>query len=665
MAILRNKETVEILKDLVETITLKVSGKDGAVWVDNLDGTYTLEVCKTYWFTVGDRFEDSVLLGIYHTITEVVKDTSITISSSMLPTNNEATLPTPLFYHGTIIAGTNELTNIRNHETESRPIIYLLEQFDETYFNEESSYDRISNLRLFFLLDSSYSWETPEHYTKVINPIRTLVNYFIDTVIKGNKLFDSEEIQEIDTTTRVRFGVYTSDRGTLVKALNEDYSGIEIRFSLPMFKPNVCCGDTIEYATCREASFEVKNTEGALLDSGTIPSGGYQLIEINTASCDPVTYNITRDGEPFASGSEPSGGSININVPSDCPAPEPCADGTVNVQKSDSTLISAVTVASGGAEPYLVADSVITLNDTTPTLISTTNVKATDNATIVAPDGVVTITDTTPTTLHTVNVKSNGVASQQITDSTVNVQKSDNTLIAAVNVKAQGTEPYNVADSEVNVNSVKLADVKATDTLNISVVDSTDTAVSVTLSGGNKITITDLPCAAPSCVDSYNLVDFFTLDRNNPFGNTNRFTAPNGTQTYTDGIVLDWFTGRDYAGTVFMFDVSILASNTHATQIAGEPYTVGGFNNFVVISQDHLYNLLNKGNVPPAEALNYAPFNHIVSTNPTRIRSRGDFYDNTTATWMYNATGQMLVLAKTTAVSSMLQRLTTYTELGL
>jgi VCBS repeat-containing protein len=575
MAILRNKETVEILKDLVETITLKVSGKDGAVWVDNLDGTYTLDVCKTYWFTVGDRFEDTVSLGTYHTISEVVKDTSITISSTMLPTNNEATLPTPLFYHGTIIAGTNELTNIRNHETESKPIIYLLEQFDETYFNEESSYDRISNLRLFFLLDSSSSWETPEHYTKVINPIRTLVNYFIDTVIKGNKLFDSEEIQEIDTTTRVRFGVYTSDRGTLVKALNEDYSGIEIRFSLPMFKPNVCCGDTIEYATCREATFEVKNTEGALLDSGTIPSGGYQLVEINTASCDPVTYNITRDGEPFASGSEPSGGSININVPSDCPAPEPCADATINVQKSDSTLISAVTVASGG------------------------------------------------------------------------------------------TAPYQVADSVVNVNAVKLADVKATDILNISVVDSNDDAVSVTLSGGNKITITDLPCAAPSCVDTYNLVDFFTLDRNNPFGNTNRFTAPDGTQTYTNGVVLDWFTGRDYAETVFMFDVSILASNTHATQIAGEPYTVGGFNNFVVISQDHLYNLLNKGSVPPAEALNYAPFNHIVSTNPTRIRSRGDFYDNTTATWMYNATGQLLVLAKTTAVSSMLQRLTTYTELGL
>ena len=32
--------------------------------------------------------------------------------------------------------------------------------------------------------------------------------------------------------------------------------------------------------------------------------------------------------------------------------------------------------------------------------------------------------------------------------------------------------------------------------------------------------------------------DFFTLEDNNPFGNTDRFTAVDGTQTYTDDIIL-------------------------------------------------------------------------------------------------------------------------------
>ena len=50
-----------------------------------------------------------------------------------------------------------------------------------------------------------------------------------------------------------------------------------------------------------------------------------------------------------------------------------CFPGTANVNQSDGTLISAVTVASNGTENYNVADSTITIN----TNEVTTNVKAT------------------------------------------------------------------------------------------------------------------------------------------------------------------------------------------------------------------------------------------------------------------------------------------------
>jgi hypothetical protein len=588
MAILRNKETVEILKDLVETITLKVSGKDGAVWVDNLDGTYTLEVCKTYWFTVGDRFEDSVLLGIYHTITEVVKDTSITISSSMLPTNNEATLPTPLFYHGTIIAGTNELTNIRNHETESKPIIYLLEQFDETYFNEESSYDRISNLRLFFLLDSSYSWETPEHYTKVINPIRTLVNYFIDTVIKGNKLFDSEEIQEIDTTTRVRFGVYTSDRGTLVKALNEDYSGIEIRFSLPMFKPNVCCGDTIEYATCREARFDVKNLEGTLLDSGTIPSGGYKLIEINNISCEDATAELYFDGELIDTLTIPAGDtdSFNINCSTPLNAVKVVAgeighshggtfvlNGTVNdkdsyVKSDDEDRIIyydgtrwVLEKLGGGSHTHEAAlgnedypwqadwsgedltmtqanigtycsngceDATYVLKDTDGNILSTGNIASGDSEDIIAPDAVVENSDAS----YSTTVLSGGTLVLPNTDIDVNgVNEGAIPSVQAVDIQlTDGVSTVTPNDVTVSGNTVT-----------IEVPAGGAAPVGATLMRTGQTTIYRTGDDADTRAEG-RATDFFTLASNNPFGNTNRFTDELGGQTYTDDIVIDWST---------------------------------------------------------------------------------------------------------------------------
>jgi hypothetical protein len=73
-------------------------------------------------------------------------------------------------------------------------------------------------------------------------------------------------------------------------------------------------------------------------------------------------------------------GSIEakLNISFDLPQGtqvEGCLPGTVNVNQSDSSLIAAVNVASGGLEDYNVADSVITLNTNEVSV----NVLATDN----------------------------------------------------------------------------------------------------------------------------------------------------------------------------------------------------------------------------------------------------------------------------------------------
>jgi hypothetical protein len=474
---------------------------------------------------------------------------------------------------------------------------------------------------------------------------------------------------------------------------------------------------------CLPANYVVKYEDDTPIESGTVASGGTVTVLVpNCPTPEPCAdaTAVLKDsaGDTLSTTNIASGASEDITAP----------DGVVNVRKSDNVLISAQTVKSNGAENYPVADSVVTLNDTANGLISTTNVKATDAATIVAPDGVVTITDTTPTTLHTVNVKSNGAATQQINDavvtlnntvptlisttnvkaqgtatvvapdatavvkdsagttlkseaipsnvseditindSTVNVRKSDSTLISAISVKAEATEAYNVADSVVNVNASKLADVKATDTLNITVVDSNDDSVSVTLSGGNKITIPSLPCSGGTCNDAYKLgADFYTLDRNNPFGNTNRFTAIDGTQTYTDGIVIDWLFARDYAETVVGYGVSIISPATHAVQIGNEPYTIGAFGGFTLIHHINLFRIVNDdGTKAPANGLDYSPFNYVITgANNTRIRSGDNFYNDTTQTWLYNNNGNLAQAVKTLSVSTMIQRQFTYTELGI
>lgn len=56
-------------------------------------------------------------------------------------------------------------------------------------------------------------------------------------------------------------------------------------------------------------------------------------------------------------------------------------------------------------------------------------------------------------------------------------------------------------------------------------------------------------------------VDFFTLNFNNPFGNTTRFTDELGGQTYTNNIVVDWST---YDGTnVLMWDRRVNGGNAN------------------------------------------------------------------------------------------------------
>jgi VCBS repeat-containing protein len=460
---------------------------------------------------------------------------------------------------------------------------------------------------------------------------------------------------------------------------NYDFDGTFISLCAPVkifengiFKESIEAGGSFFYNTggvCLPANYVVEYESGTLIEEGTIESGG----------------------------------SKTIIVP-DCPPPEPCADGTVNVQQSDATLISAVTVASGGTAPYLVADSVITLNDTTPTLISTTNVKATDNATIVAPDGVVTITDTTPTTLHTVNVKSNGIASQQISDSTVNVQKSDNTLIAAVSVKAQGTEPYQVADSIVNVNAVKLADVKATDTLSISVVDSLDAAVSVTLSGGNKIIVDDLPCSGGVTYEGANPLksgltasffanddgatergrgtDHFNLASNNPFGNLKRFTGITGgyqseidslyydkdgvatteALAFPDDWVIDWQT---YNGGSFLWYRRTPESSTadYTGLMNGQPYTSGGYDDLYVANIREMQNIQLWNSFGSGNQLNFQPFNYLISAaNATRI---GTSSNDGSLKWCLNNVGGITTLSVTQNLAHWLVRYGTLANLGL
>lgn len=101
-------------------------------------------------------------------------------------------------------------------------------------------------------------------------------------------------------------------------------------------------------------------------------------------------------------------------------------------------------------------------------------------------------------------------------------------------------------------------------------------------------------------------VDFFTLNCNNSFGNTNRFTDINGLQVYGDDYVIDhltglgWFRLRPFAG-----------SKNWADSIAAiEANTTIGFSDWFMPNINEFLSLINNNVSNGTSVFNYAPVNN-------------------------------------------------------
>jgi hypothetical protein len=154
------------------------------------------------------------------------------------------------------------------------------------------------------------------------------------------------------------------------------------------------------------------------------------------------------------------------------------------------------------------------------------------------------------------------------------------------------------------------------------------------------------------------------LKENNPFGNTNRFTDTLGGSTYANGIAIDWAHSSDDDEVVMGWFLTP-ESNNYANLIAGEPYTKASLSGWYMLDIQELFGLLYWGNGVAGHCLNYAPFNYIVNSNTTRIKTRTNEPSDALDTMVYVATDQITPIVKTQSNSTFLRRLFTYAELGL
>jgi hypothetical protein len=429
---------------------------------------------------------------------------------------------------------------------------------------------------------------------------------------------DSSYVVEYENGTEIESGTIASGGSAVIVVPNpttcddatavlKDTNGTTISTT------NIPSGDT-EDIEAPDATYEVKYADNTPIENGSIVSGGSKVVVVpNPIVCEDAIVNInsvlwanvpagdienisvrqstgttevgSKQGQYFRIADstavlKTSGGATISTTPIKAEESEDVVapDGTVNVNKSDSTLISAVTVASGGVEPYNVADSKAVVKNTAGTIQSTKAIKATESEDVVAPDATLTL--------------NGGAFTTALSGVTTDIELVDQ-LDAPI-----------VPDSVVGKK------------------------ITVTLGGGAPVGATLMKTGQTTSyrtgddgdLEAGRATDFFTLASNNPFGNTNRFTDELGGQTYTDNIVIDWST-YDGATVLGYYRVSNGVNiNWNDAIDAALLVSIGTFTSgWRLPNRNEINSLMIMDSL---RGLNYAPFNN---------NSNDNYWSSTTA----------------------------------
>jgi len=381
-------------------------------------------------------------------------------------------------------------------------------------------------------------------------------------------------------------------------------AGWTMTFDVEIPNEMTICGGSIS-PSCEDAIYQ--NSEGTFIES--IPSG-------STFTSEDIAVNLfDSSGNLLIDSVSTTNIDINITAP----------DAHLIIKKSGGTDITEIDLLSGSDTVQTISDSVITLKDSANATISTTNVQATDTANINAPDGVVTIKKSNGATIQTQSVKSNGTANSTVSDSVITLKDSSGTTISTTNVKATDAQNITAPDATIKINNRTFGTAKSNETKNFSLTTAKLMATGQTTSYATG--------------DDGNLQQgrsFTTLLENNPFGNTNRFTALNGTQTYLNDIVLDWSTwdGQTVLG---WYRIPLGTAITWANALSGaNAFNIIGYSGWRLPNVNELMSI---GIFSQIDMYNYAPFNilnKLIWTSTTALGNTLNAYRTPSTGFMTN-----------------------------
>jgi hypothetical protein len=228
-------QTLDIIRNLVQSVPLPV---EITLVTDNLNGTYTIESCNTYYLQEKSKL---VINGVSYTVVSVANNESFTIKGSVAPPAITFNLAAPYFFHGTIEQANTELGGIQS-EFQKTPMVYLQRPFPESVDPRAKrgivEIERTADVVLYFLTQANFEkWKTDDHDKHAIIPMRNLMNAWIAWLEKRPSKVGFLDTYE--TLDMIKFGVLINDKGYESALFDDDLSGVRLSITLPLTR--ACC----------------------------------------------------------------------------------------------------------------------------------------------------------------------------------------------------------------------------------------------------------------------------------------------------------------------------------------------------------------------------------------------------------------------------------------